>query len=341
LWNLYGPTETTIHSTAARIEPGAEHISIGRPISRTLAYVLDPNGEPAPLGVAGDLSIGGGGVALGYLARPDLTASAFADDPFAGSGSRLYRTGDRARLRADGTIEYLGRRDRQVKIRGQRIELGEIEAVLASQSSVAEAAVVVHDLGANGPALAAYVTMRGGNALDASELRRSAARSLADSMLPVFWTALPSLPRTVSGKVDYKALPRPEHMNQPLRRPPQGPIELAIADIWTSLLDRSAIERDESFFSAGGHSLLAMRALARMNGALGATLSLATFFKEPTIEGLAAEIARRPAAEPRLERDPIEEHVDPKELAEIRAQLADLEDDEIEALLLRALDGGL
>jgi amino acid adenylation domain-containing protein len=340
LWNLYGPTETTIHSTGARIEQGTEYVSIGRPISRTLAYVLDPNEEPAPLGVAGDLSIGGAGVALGYLARPDLTASAFADDPFAGGGSRLYRTGDRARLRADGTIEYLGRRDRQVKIRGQRIELGEIEAVLASQSSIAEAAVVVRDLGANGPALAAYVVMRGGNALDASELRRCAARSLADSMLPVFWTELPSLPKTVSGKIDYKALPRPEHRNQPLRRPPQGPIELAIADIWTSLLDRSAIERDESFFSAGGHSLLAMRALARMNGALGATLSLAAFFKEPTIEGLAAEIARMPAAERRLEPDPIEEHVDPKELAEIRAQLADLEDDEIEALLLRAIEGG-
>jgi hypothetical protein len=158
-------------------------------------------------------------------------------------------------------------------------------------------------------------------------------------MLPVFWTALPSLPKTVSGKVDYKALPRPEHLAQPLRRPPQGPTELAIANIWMSLLDRSAIERDESFFSAGGHSLLAMRALARMNGALGATLSLAAFFKEPTIQGLAAEIARTPAAERRLEPDPVEEHVDPKELAEIRAQLADLSDDEVEALLLQALEG--
>jgi amino acid adenylation domain-containing protein len=342
LHNLYGPTETTIHSTAWRVPRQPVSIAIGRPISRTRAYVLEPSGAPAPLGVAGELCIGGDGVALGYLKRPELSAAAFAEDPFAEAGARLYRTGDRARLRADGTIEYLGRRDRQVKVRGQRIELGEIEAVLAAQPSVAEAAVTVQDLGANGVALAAFLTMRDGAPLDARELRRSAANSLADAMLPSYWTALPSLPKTPSGKIDYKALPRPAHLQQSLSRPPQGPLETGIAEIWASLLERAQLERDESFFSAGGHSLLAMRALSRMNGTFGTALSLAAFFKDPTIAGTAAEIERLRTAHAGGAPPPpsiaIEERLDPDDLAEIRSQLAELDDDAIDELLRRALD---
>ncbi len=342
LYNLYGPTETTIHSTAWRVERGTERIAIGRPIARTRAYVLEPSGEPAPLGVAGELCIGGDGVALGYLARPELTLAAFVDDPFAGAGARYYRTGDRARLRPDGNIEYLGRRDRQVKIRGQRIELGEVEAVLAAQPGVAEAAVVIHDLGASGPVLAAYLALRAGPPPAARELRARAAELLPDAMLPAFWTELPSLPKTASGKIDYKALPRPAQMKAPLREPPEGELERAIAEIWSSLLERTDFERNESFFNAGGHSLLAMRALARMNGTLGASLSLAEFFKEPTIAALAALIARAHAAgiaPTSATDDPIEEHVDPAELAEIRAELEGLGDEEIDALLRRALGG--
>ncbi len=228
-----------------------------------------------------------------------------------------------------------------MKLRGQRIELGEIEATLAELPGVAEAAVVVHDLGASGPFLAAYVALRSGTPFDARELRARAANRLTDSMLPAFWTELASLPKSTAGKVDYTALPRPSQATAPLRRPARDGIELAIAGIWAGLLDRTEIERNESFFDLGGHSLLAMRALARMNAALGAALSLADFFNEPTVEALAARIERsrvtEPAAGSAPREEPIEEHLDQGDLAEIRTQLAGLADDEIDDLLRRAL----
>ncbi len=339
LHNLYGPTETTIHSTAWLFDPNAERVLIGRPISRTVAYVLDAWGEPAPLGVAGELCIGGAGVALGYLARPELTAAAFVDDRFAGAG-KLYRTGDRARMLPDGNLEYLGRRDRQVKLRGLRIEPGEIESVLAAHPGVSEAAVVVYELAEAGPTLAAYVAMRSGATLDAKALRAHAAERLPDYMLPALWTPLAALPKTTGGKIDYRAFPPPAGIASANGDPPQGATECAIAEVWSELLGRNDVGRGESFFALGGHSLLAMRALSRINQRFGVTLGFAAFFREPTIAALGAEIARLLAsatAPDSSENERIEELLDPAELAEIRAQLAQLDDDAIETLLLQAL----
>lgn len=336
LYNLYGPTETTIHSTAWLYDPNADRVLIGRPISRTVAYVLD-GGEPVPFGVAGELCIGGAGVASGYLARPELTATAFVDDPFAAAG-KLYRTGDRARLLPDGNLEFLGRRDRQVKLRGLRIEPGEIESILAAHPDVREAAVAVYDLAEVGPTLAAYVAMRSGAMLDVRTLRAHAAARLPDYMLPSLWAPLAALPKTISGKIDYRALPPPLGIVSATGDPPKGATERTVAGIWTELLDRNDIGRSESFFAVGGHSLLAMRAVSRINQQFGVTLGLAAFFREPTIATLGAEIARLQSAETVVAPPDIErEGLDPAELAEIRAQVAQLDDDEVEALLLHAL----
>src|SRR5439155_1122878 len=210
LWNMYGPTETTIWSTVEPVRAKGERPSIGRPIANTTLFVLDRCGAPTPLGVPGELHIGGAGLARGYRNRPELTAERFVEDPFSGApGARLYKTGDLTRYRPDGAIEFLGRLDHQIKLRGFRIELGEIETRLAEHPSVAAVAATVHTKGSKDPALVAYVVPAGEPA-DGEELRRFLAASLPAYMVPTTIVALDGLPLTPNGKIDREALPAPD-----------------------------------------------------------------------------------------------------------------------------------
>ena len=290
LVNNYGPTETTVVATSGRLKPGASIVSIGRPISNTRIYILDGQGEPVPIGVAGELYIGGAGVARGYLNRPELTAERFVADPFAGKpGARMYRTGDLGRWLADGNIEFLGRNDFQVKIRGFRIELGEIEARLLEHAGVREAVVLAREDSAGDKRLVAYYT--GGEELGAEALRAHLAASLPDYMVPAAYVRLDALPLTPNGKLDRKALPAPDGAAYASRRyeAPRGEVEETLARLWAELLKVERVGRHDNFFELGGHSLLA----AQLVGALrqnGMEVSLRQLFAHPTIEGIAYQI---------------------------------------------------
>ena len=209
LWNLYGPTETTVWSSAWRVEHGETPISIGRPIGNTRAYVLDRQGEPVPIGVPGELYLGGDGLARGYLNRPELTAERFVSSPFE-DGARLYRTGDLVRWRADGTLEFLGRLDEQVKLRGFRIELGEIEAVLAGHPDVSRCVVAVHEDSPGEKRLVAYWVARPDATAIPGDLREYLRARLPDYMMPAAFVQLDVLPLTPHGKINRRALPAPE-----------------------------------------------------------------------------------------------------------------------------------
>jgi amino acid adenylation domain-containing protein/non-ribosomal peptide synthase protein (TIGR01720 family) len=289
--NLYGPTEDTVYSTAAQVddhEPGGP--PIGRPLPGTRAFVLDANLRPAPIGVAGELWLAGAGLARGYLDRPDLTAERFLPDPHSLHGGRLYRTGDRARLRPDGAIELLGRIDHQVKVRGFRIELGEVEAALLRQPSVREAAAGVREVGGE-RVLAAWVVAD----TPISDLRTALAASLPSYMVPSLWAEMAALPRTPGGKVDRRALPEPERGGtERAHTPPRDPVEEALAAIWREVLEVEAVGVDESFFELGGHSLLAMRLLARVRRVFGVELPVHALFERPTIALLARAVVAEP-----------------------------------------------
>ena len=296
LWNLYGPTETTIWSSAARVDPGP--IRIGAPIANTQFYILDEHHELAPPGVPGELYIGGDGVALGYLGRPDLTAERFVSDTYSDRpGGRLYRTGDLVRRRNDGGLEFLGRSDQQVKLRGFRIELGEIETVLGRHPWVSEAAAAVGPDGSGEPALRAYVVLRPEAGEDwQGALRAQVRGALPAYMVPSVWEALPSLPRTPNGKLDRRALPKPS-LSPPTARVARayiesGAIERRLARLWREVLGIDEIPPDVSFFELGGHSLLAARLLAKIEAEFERRLSLATLFTESTLAELAALLAR-------------------------------------------------
>ncbi|RST46622.1 amino acid adenylation domain-containing protein, partial [Variovorax sp. MHTC-1] len=245
LWNMYGPTETTIWSTAARVAGDAP--GVGGPIAATQLHVLDASLRQVPANVPGELYLGGAGLARGYAGRAALTAERFVADPFDPSGARLYRTGDLVRWRADGQLEYLGRIDHQVKIRGFRIELGEIEEQLLKQPQVREAVVVAQE-GPAGARLIAYVC--GANA-DAGELRAQLAQSLPEYMLPSAIVRLEKLPLNGNGKVDRKALPAPELDDERGWEPPQGEAEEALAAIWAELLGVPRVGRHDNFFELG------------------------------------------------------------------------------------------
>ena len=288
LWDLYGPSEDTTYSTGAPVRAGEPaEPSIGRPVAGSRAYVLDAGLRLAPLGIPGELCLGGGGLARGYLGRPDLTAERFVPDPFSAEpGSRLNRTGDLVRRAADGALDYLGRLDHQVKIRGFRIEPGEIEAALLAVPGVREAVVVARD-----GALVAYVVgLTPGQRGEA--LREALRASLPAPFIPSAFVILDALPLTPNGKVDRKALPAPEEMAGPAARSdrPVGPVEEALAAIWTELLGSGTIGRHERFFDRGGHSLLAARLVARVRDGLGVEIPLAAVFAEPTLAGLARRI---------------------------------------------------
>jgi hypothetical protein len=283
VWNLYGPTETTIWSTCGRLEKEALRekaaISVGRPIANTRVYILDRFRQPVPVGVAGDLFIGGAGVTRGYLGRAELTAECFVDDPFRNEEqAAIYRTGDRARYRADGSIEYLGREDTQVKVRGYRIELGEIESVLSTHPAVAESVAVVREFGPSDHRIIAYYRPETGapQAPTATELRSHLRISLPAYMLPSTFVELDAFPLTPNAKVDRKRLPEPEMFRSSVGREfvaPESELEKSIAAVWQELLGIDAVSVTDNFFELGGHSLLSMKASYQIEDAAGVRLN--------------------------------------------------------------------
>jgi amino acid adenylation domain-containing protein len=250
LFNEYGPTEATVWCTVHRCAEGEDPVPIGRPVANARVYVLDGRGEPVPVGVAGELCVGGAGVARGYLNRPELTAERFVTDRFA--GGRMYRTGDVARWLPGGSLEFLGRRDHQVKVRGYRVEPGEVEACLASCAGVREAVVVVRQ-----DALVAYYT---GEEVPAQSLRAFVARAVPDYMVPAAFVRLEALPLTPGGKLDRAALPAPggDAVARREYQAPRGQAEEVLAGIWSGLLGVDRVGRHDNFFDLGGHSLLAV-----------------------------------------------------------------------------------
>ncbi|QHM19370.1 Dimodular nonribosomal peptide synthase [Bacillus subtilis] len=299
--NLYGPTETTIWSATAFLEEGLQGVPpIGKPIWNTQVYVLDNGLQPVPPGVVGELYIAGTGLARGYFHRPDLTAERFVADPYGPPGTRMYRTGDQARWRADGSLDYIGRADHQIKIRGFRIELGEIDAVLANHPHIEQAAVVVREDQPGDKRLAAYVVADG--AIDTAELRRYMGASLPDYMVPAAFVEMDELPLTPNGKLDRKALPAPDFSTSVSDRAPRTPQEEILCDLFAEVLGLARVGIDDSFFELGGHSLLAARLMSRIREVMGAELGIAKLFDEPTVAGLAAHLDLAQSARPALQR---------------------------------------
>ncbi len=292
LLNAYGPTEGVITASVwevARRDPGSL-VPVGRALPGRRLYVLDPAGTPVPPGVAGELHLSGPLLARGYLGRPEATAEKFIPDPFAERpGDRLYRTGDRARWRPDGVIEYLGRTDHQVKVRGFRVELGEIEETLGRVPGVSHAAVVVREDRPGDRRLVAYAVAKHGSSLVWSEVRQDLARGLPEHMLPSALVLLATLPLTPNGKVDRRALPAPERETVS-EVAPRTPVEELLAEIWADVLGVERVGVEESFFDLGGHSLLATRVTSRLRTTFGVELPLRALFEAPTVAGLAARI---------------------------------------------------
>jgi len=304
LWNMYGPTETTIWSAVEPIEVGEGLISIGRPIANTQIYVLDQRMRPVPIGVTGDLYIGGDGLARGYLNRPELTAEKFIDDPIRlESGARIYKTGDLARFRPGGKIDFLGRSDFQVKVRGYRIELGEIEAVLHQHPAIKQAVVMARQMGPHedDKQLIGYVISDAEVKPNVTELREFLRESLPDYMLPASFVWMDEFPLNPAGKVDRKALPEPDTSRPELRSEYIGPrneTEEALAEIWCSILGLDKVGMNDNFFELGGASIQSLEIASLAKAEIGLDISPAMLFQHPTIGELAAAAPRvEPAAE--------------------------------------------
>jgi natural product biosynthesis luciferase-like monooxygenase protein len=290
VWNMYGPTETTIWSTTHPVTVAEAVAAIGTPIANTQVYVLDAAGAPCPVGVAGELFIAGDGVTMGYHDRPEMTAERFVPDPYA--TGKMYRTGDLAFWRSDGTLGFMGRADDQVKIRGHRIELGEIESALAVQQGIAQA-VVVARAAQGGAQLVGYVV---GTDVDEDALRRALALVLPDIMVPARIVEVARMPLTPNKKIDRKALPAPaaRATQQTAVQAPVGNTQAAIAQVWSALLGVADIRASDNFFALGGHSLLAVQAHRDIRAALGADgLGITDIFRFPTLEGLAAHLDKQ------------------------------------------------
>ncbi|PAU75284.1 amino acid adenylation domain-containing protein [Halomonas salipaludis] len=292
LYNLYGPTEAAIDVTHWTCrDDGRSQVAIGQPIAGVRTYVLDGDLNLTPPGVAGELYLGGVGLARGYLHRPDLSAERFIADPLT-EGERLYRTGDLVRWREDGQLEYLGRLDHQVKIRGLRIELGEIEAELLSRPEVREAVVVAQE-SSGGSRLVAYVVPQADSELDTSSLREALGQRLPDYMVPGVVVALEALPLNANGKVDRKALPDPELASGSQYAPPQGEVEEALVEIWSEVLGVEQVGRHDNFFELGGHSLLALKVLEKMRHR-GLTAEVRTLFQCPELAAFTQALTQAP-----------------------------------------------
>ena len=296
LVNGYGPTETTTFAVCHLVERvEGNSVPIGRPIANTQIYVLDPTLQPVPPGVPGEIYIGGPGVALGYLDEPELTAERFLDTEF----GRVYKTGDRARWRANGVLDYLGRADTQIKLRGFRMEPGEIEAALLKHPGIRHAAVTIRDLHGE-KALTAYLVRTPGAAPAEKEIREFLQRHVPAQMIPTFYGWLDAMPLTANGKLDLKALPEPDSTPAPRTSliEPRNDIESGIAELWTSVLGRNGFSMQDDFFTVGGHSLLAIQLLSRLREKFGVDIPARQLFDAPTIEGLAELIERRETAPP-------------------------------------------
>jgi amino acid adenylation domain-containing protein len=330
VWNLYGPTETTIYSSAAKLcsDSNDGRISIGRSIVNTQIYILDDYLSLVPIGISGHLHIGGAGVARGYLKRPDLTAEKFIPDPFAKKpGARLYRTGDLARYLPSGNIEFLGRLDHQVKIRGFRIELGEVESALNQHPSIRESIVLARERVPGDKNLVAYVVAKQGAAPTTSDLRSFVKQKLPEWMVPSVFVLLDALPITPNGKVDRKSLPtagpqRPELTQRYAE--PRTPVEELLAEIWAEILKLESVGIHDNFFELGGHSLLAMQIVSRLRERLRIDLPLRALFEAPTVVELAARIEQRESPTDALE-----------EVARYLAEVEALSEEEIERQLFK------
>ncbi|MFD5028671.1 amino acid adenylation domain-containing protein, partial [Streptomyces sp. NPDC058373] len=297
LVNMYGITETTVHVTSHRAAPGSlapgANSVIGRALPHLRAYVLDAACRPVPTGVRGELYIAGGGLARGYLGRPELSATRFVADPFGAPGDRMYRTGDTARWTGAGALDYLGRNDDQVKIRGFRIELGEIEALVAGHPSVAQGAVVVREDQPGDQRLAAYVVPAGpAGGFDQGALRASLSAALPEYMVPAAFVALDRMPLTTNGKLDRRALPAPEYGGGSAYVAPGTPTEEAVAEIWAEVLglEPDQVSAEEDFFSLGGNSVLSLRVIARVRTMFDIDPSARVMFDFPTVSRLAGKI---------------------------------------------------
>jgi AMP-binding enzyme/Phosphopantetheine attachment site/AMP-binding enzyme C-terminal domain len=290
--NMYGPTETTIWSTVGAVDDKAitasNSVSIGEPLLNQSVHVLDDQQQPLPIGVAGELVIGGSGVTRGYWQRPELTAEKFLSSP------RMYRTGDLGRFLPDGRLECLGRVDQQIKIRGYRVELGEIEALLREQPGIAEAAVVLREIAPGDQRLVGYVRTKDGNDTDADALRASLSRHLPDFMLPAAIVSLKVMPQTPNGKVDRRALPVPiqyavpvaaSDTNDSVRH--SSKTESLVMDIWQRALGVSQIGVKDNFFDIGGHSLLVIQVLRELREKCPRPIQMTDLFRHTTIESLA------------------------------------------------------
>ena len=337
--NAYGPTETTV--CASMFETSAEddrEPPIGKPIDNFQLFVLDANGQPTAVGVPGELCIAGAGLARGYLGRPDLTAEKFIPNPFdAQPGSRLYRSGDLARWRPDGNMEFLGRIDHQVKIRGFRIELGEIEAVLTAFHKIRDAAVLARDDKPGDQRLAAYYVSEDGEAIEVNELRSHLKQQVPDYMVPAVFMHLDSMPLTTSGKIDRKALPVPELSRDDLKTKymaPRNEQEEKLAAIVSELLNIEKVGVYDNFFELGGHSLLATKFMSRIREIFEVELPLRKFFEAPTISELAQAIISPEAM--RVDEDaPQIETIERgnEDLENLLDEIDGLSDDEIASLL--------
>lgn len=299
LWNLYGPTETTIWSSAIKISQLDQHISIGRPLANTQLYILDPYLQLQPIGAPGELYIGGEGLARGYLHRPELTAERFLPDPFnSQAGSRFYRTGDRACYLADGTIEHLGRFDTQIKLRGFRIELEEIERVLERLDTVRAAAVIISGEAEETKELVAYIVPQSGSTYMRENIQNMLRSILPEYMIPTTLVIIDTLPLTPNRKLDRKALPKPEHMrgHDKVYVPPRDALEFQLVQIWEDILDKHPIGVTENFFDLGGHSFLAMRLINQIRKQFGPHLPLSVLFEKKTIEQFACILRQKQKA---------------------------------------------
>ncbi len=297
LWNVYGPTETTIWSTLCQVTSPDTPIPIGKPIANTQVFILDRELQAVPIGVTGELYIGGDGLARGYLNRPDLTAERFVPNTYCGS-SRIYKTGDLCRWRLDGSIECLGRNDHQVKIRGHRIELGDIESALASHPGVKQAVVNVQERGSADKRLVAYVVANDGNTPAADELRKHLTDRLPEYMVPAAYLGISAVPLTPNGKIDRKALPPAGEVRSERDRtwrPPENETERTIAAAWKEVLEVADIGNNSNFFDLGGDSLLMIRVRGKLEHALHCDLPIIEMFRHPTVGALANYLAGQEA----------------------------------------------
>jgi amino acid adenylation domain-containing protein len=288
--NLYGPTEATIDATSWRYQGGKDGVvPIGRPITNLGAYVLDEYLEPGPTGTVGEIYLFGMGLARGYLKRPRLTAERFVPNPHAEDGARMYRTGDLGRWRADGVLEYAGRSDHQVKLRGFRIELGEIETVIREHAEISDAVAVVREDSPGDQMLVAYFSLKPGSQVSQSDVVLQIKKKLPDYMVPSVVMELPSLPATSNGKIDRKALPRPEAARRATERlKPRDSLETYLMQAYEEILGRSEISVRDNFFDSGGHSLKAVALAARLSKEFSVSVAVRMIFERPTVETLAA-----------------------------------------------------